>query len=184
MTERKLIMDYINHYDSPLGGITLAADGTALTGLWFDDQKYFGDTLTEEYEEKDLPVFAKAAEWLDIFFSGKDPGFIPPLSMRTTAFRRRVWEIMLEIPFGKTMTYGQIAAQIAKEKSLPHMSAQAVGGAVGHNSISLIIPCHRVVGTDGSLTGYAGGIDKKIALLELEGADMSNLYAPKKGTAL
>ena len=150
-----LIMDYINHYDSPLGGITLASDGTALTGLWFDDQKYFGDTLTEEYEEKDLPVFAKAAEWLDIYFSGKDPGFIPPLSMRTTAFRKRVWEIMLEIPFGQTMTYGQIAAQIAKEKSLPHMSAQAVGGAVGHNSISLIIPCHRVVGTDGSLTGYA-----------------------------
>ena len=184
MTERKLIMDYINHYDSPLGGITLAADGTALTGLWFDDQKYFGDTLTEEYEEKDLPVFAKAAEWLDIYFSGKDPGFIPPLSMRTTAFRRRVWEIMLEIPFGQTMTYGQIAAQIAKEKGLPHMSAQAVGGAVGHNSISLIIPCHRVVGTDGSLTGYAGGIDKKIALLELEGADMSNLYAPKKSPSL
>ena len=177
-------MDYINHYDSPIGGITLASDGTALTGLWFDDQKYFGDTLTEKYEEKNLPVFAKAAEWLDIYFSGKDPGFIPPLSMRTTAFRKRVWEIMLAIPFGQTMTYGQIAAQIAKEKDLPHMSAQAVGGAVGHNSISLIIPCHRVVGTDGSLTGYAGGIDKKIALLELEGADMSNLYAPKKGTAL
>ena len=184
MKERKLIMDYINHYDSPLGGITLASDGTTLTGLWFDDQKYFGDTLTEKYEEKDLPAFAKATEWLDIYFSGRNPGFIPPLSMRTTAFRRRVWEIMLEIPFGQTMTYGQIAAQIAKEKGLPHMSAQAVGGAVGHNSISLIIPCHRVVGTDGSLTGYAGGIDKKIALLELEGTDMSNLYAPKKGTAL
>ena len=177
-------MDYINHYDSPIGGITLASDGTALTGLWFDDQKYFGDTLTEEYEETDLLAFAKATEWLDIYFSGRNPGFIPPLSMRTTAFRRRVWEIMLEIPFGQTMTYGQIAAQIAKEKGLPQMSAQAVGGAVGHNSISLIIPCHRVVGTDGSLTGYAGGIDKKIALLELEGADMSNLYAPKKGTAL
>ena len=176
-------MDYISHYDSPLGGITLASDGTALTGLWFDDQKYFGDTLTEEYEEQDLPAFAKAAEWLDIYFSGKDPAFIPPLSMRTTAFRRRVWEIMLEIPFGQTMTYGQIAAQIAKEKGLPHMSAQAVGGAVGHNSISLIIPCHRVVGTDGSLTGYAGGIDKKIALLELEGADMSDLYAPKSQKA-
>ncbi len=96
--------------------------------------------------------------------------------MRTTAFRKRVWEIMLAIPFGQTMTYGQIAAQIAKEKGLPHMSAQAVGGAVGHHSISLITPCHRVVGTDGSLTGYAGGIDKKIALLELEGTDLSNLY--------
>ena len=177
-------MDYINHYDSPIGGITLASDGTALTGLWFDDQKYFGDTLTEEYEETNLPVFAKATEWLDIYFSGRNPGFIPPLSMRTTAFRRRVWEIMLEIPFGQTMTYGQIAAQIAKEKDLPHMSAQAVGGAVGRNSISLIIPCHRVVGTDGSLTGYAGGIDKKIALLELEGTDMSGLYVQKKEAAL
>ena len=177
-------MDYINHYDSPIGGITLASDGTALTGLWFDDQKYFGDTLTEEYEETNLPVFAKATEWLDIYFSGRNPGFIPPLSMRTTAFRRRVWEIMLEIPFGQTMTYGQIAAQIAKEKDLPHMSPQAVGGAVGHNSISLIIPCHRVVGTDGSLTGYAGGIDKKIALLELERADMSDMHVSKKGTAL
>ena len=177
-------MDYTYHYTSPLGGITLASDGAALTGLWFDDQKYFGDTLTEEYEETNLPVFAKATEWLDIYFSGRNPGFIPPLSMRTTAFRRRVWEIMLEIPFGQTMTYGQIAAQIAKEKDLPHMSAQAVGGAVGRNSISLIIPCHRVVGTDGSLTGYAGGIDKKIALLELEGTDMSGLYVQKKEAAL
>ena len=168
-------MDYINHYDSPIGGITLASDGTALTGLWFDDQKYFGDTLTEEYEETNLPVFAKATEWLDIYFSGRNPGFIPPLSMRTTAFRRRVWEIMLEIPFGQTMTYGQIAAQIAKEKDLPHMSAQAVGGAVGRNSISLIIPCHRVVGTDGSLTGYAGGIDKKIWLLSLEGVALGDV---------
>ena len=178
MTERIHVMDYINHYDSPLGGITLASGGTALTGLWFDDQKYFGDTLTEEDEKNDLPVFAKATEWLDIYFSGKDPDFIPPLSMRTTAFRKRVWEIMLEIPFGQTTTYGQIADRIAKEKGLPHMSAQAVGGAVGHNSISLIIPCHRVVGSDGSLTGYAGGIDKKIALLNLEGTDQSKMLQP------
>ncbi|MBQ9060635.1 MAG: methylated-DNA--[Firmicutes bacterium] len=177
-------MDYIYHYDSPLGGITAGADGQGLTGLWFDDQKYFGDTLTGEYEEKDLPVFAQAKEWLDIYFSGKDPGFLPPLTMRTTAFRRKVWEIMLQIPFGETMTYGQIADQIARESGLPHMSAQAVGGAVGHNSISLIIPCHRVVGTNGSLTGYAGGIDKKIALLKLEGIDINRFFVPKRGTAL
>ncbi len=164
-------MDYISHYDSPLGGITLASDGTCLIGLWFDEDKYFGDTLGESYEEKVLPVFTQTAEWLDIYFSGKDPGFLPPLSMRTTAFRKRVWEILLQIPFGKTMTYGQIAARIAEETGRPHMSAQAVGGAVGHNSISLIIPCHRVIGSDGSLTGYAGGLDKKIALLSLEGAE-------------
>ena len=169
-------MDYIDHYDSPLGGITLASDGTALTGLWFDGQKYFADNLAEEYEERELPVFAQAVKWLDIYFSGKDPGFTPTLSMRTTAFRKRVWEIMLRIPFGQTMTYGEIACCIAEEKGIPHMSAQAVGGAVAHNSISLIIPCHRVVGSDGSLTGYAGGTDKKIALLKLEGTDPADAF--------
>lgn len=169
-------MDYIDHYDSPLGGITLASDGTALTGLWFDGQKYFADTLAEEYEERELPVFAQAVKWLDIYFSGKNPGFTPTLSMRTTAFRKRVWEIMLRIPFGQTMTYGEIACCIAEEKGIPHMSAQAVGGAVAHNSISLIIPCHRVVGSDGSLTGYAGGTDKKIALLKLEGTDPADAF--------
>ena len=177
-------MDHTTHYESPIGGITIASDGAALTGLWFDGQKYFADTLADEYNEEELPVFDRTREWLDIYFSGRDPGFTPPLSMRTTPFRRRVWEIMLEIPFGKTMTYGEIAAKIASEKGIGSMSAQAVGGAVGHNSISLIIPCHRVVGTNGSLTGYAGGIDKKIALLKLEGAEMSRLFVPKRGTAL
>ena len=168
-------MDYINHYSSTLGGITLASDGASLTGLWFDEEKYFGDTLTEEFEEKDLPVFAKATEWLDIYFSGKDPGFVPPLALRTTAFRKRVCEIMLQIPFGQTMTYGEIAAQIAKAKGLPRMSAQAVGGAVSHNPISIIIPCHRVIGSDGSLTGYAGGLDRKVKLLALEGVTIGTL---------
>ena len=177
-------MTYIDHYRSPLGSITLGSDGQALTGLWFDGQKYFGDTLSEQYEEKDLPVFRETKRWLDIYFSGQAPDFTPPLSMETTPFRKRVWEIMLTIPFGQTMTYGEIAAQIAAEKGLTTMSAQAVGGAVGHNSISLIIPCHRVVGTNGSLTGYAGGIDKKVQLLTLEQADMCQLSVPTKGTAL
>ena len=177
-------MTYIDHYRSPLGSITLGSDGQALTGLWFDGQKYFGDTLSEQYEEKDLPVFRETKRWLDIYFSGQAPDFTPPLSMETTPFRKRVWEIMLTIPFGQTMTYGESAAQIAAEKGLTTMSAQAVGGAVGHNSISLIIPCHRVVGTNGSLTGYAGGIDKKVQLLTLEQADMSQLSVPTKGTAL
>lgn len=165
-------MDYTYHYDSPLGGITLASDGEALTGLWFDGQKYFADTLGGEAECKALPVFEETVRWLDIYFGGRDPGFTPPIAMRTTEFRRAVWEIMLEIPYGRTMTYGEIARRLAAERGLGSMSAQAVGGAVGHNAISLIIPCHRVVGADGSLTGYAGGIEKKRWLLELEGAEL------------
>ena len=161
-------MDYTHHYDSPLGGITLASDGNALIGLWFDGQKHFADTLNNPYGEKPLPVFGEADRWLDIYFSGKAPDFTPRLSMRTTDFRKAVWEILLTIPFGQTMTYRQIAQLVALQRRLPRMSAQAVGGAVGHNAISLIIPCHRVVGTDGSLTGYAGGMDRKIRLLQLE----------------
>ncbi|MDO4268555.1 MAG: methylated-DNA--[protein]-cysteine S-methyltransferase [Eubacteriales bacterium] len=177
-------MIYTCHYRSPLGGITLASNGTELTGLWFDGQKYFGDNLPAKYEKKQLPVFEQTIRWLDIYFGGKAPDFTPPLCMETTPFRKRVWEIMLTIPFGKTMTYGEIAGRIAKEKGLSRMSAQAVGGAVGHNSISLIIPCHRVVGTNGSLTGYAGGIEKKVKLLAMEKADMTSFFVPRKGTAL
>lgn len=161
-------IEYTHHYDSPLGGITIASDGETLTGLWFDGQKYFADTIGANHEEKNLPVFEMTDRWLDIYFSGKEPDFTPPLTMKTTEFRKMVWNIMLTIPYGKTMTYGEIATQIAEKKGMKTMSAQAVGGAVGHNSISLIIPCHRVVGTDGSLTGYAGGIDKKEWLLALE----------------
>lgn len=177
-------MEYTAHYDSPLGGITLFSDGQALTGLWFDGEKYFGEGLSQEREEKDMPAFAEAVRWLDIYFGGEEPGFLPPLAMKMTPFRREVCEIMLTIPYGETVTYGQIAGMIARRRGLEKMSAQAVGGAVGHNPISIIIPCHRVVGTNGSLTGYAGGIDRKIRLLELEGADMAGLFVPKKGTAL
>ena len=169
-------MEYIHHFESPLGGITAASDGEALTGLWFDGQKYFGNGLDPDHEEKMLPVFEQTGRWLDIYFSGEEPDFIPPLSMKTTPFRRTVWEILLSIPYGHTMTYGEIAAKIAEQKGLPGMSAQAVGGAVGHNAISLIIPCHRVVGADGSLTGYAGGLDKKQKLLALEKANVSLGY--------
>ena len=166
---------YTAHYDSPLGGITLASDGEALVGLWFDGQKYFADARAGQSvsDNPSLPVFADTRRWLDIYFSGKQPDFTPRLRMLTTPFRQAVWEIMLTIPYGDTVTYGEIAKRIAEQKGVPQMSAQAVGGAVGHNSISLIIPCHRVVGTDGSLTGYAGGIDKKVRLLQLEGTDVS-----------
>ena len=177
-------MDYFTHYDSPIGGITLVSDGAALTGLWFDGDKYYGNTQGKTCEAKDLPAFAETWRWLDIYFSGKDPGFTPALLLQTTDFRRAVCEIMLTIPFGQTMTYGEIAKLIAEQRGITRMSAQAVGGAVGHNPISLIIPCHRVIGANGSLTGYGGGIDKKVKLLQLEGVDMGALFVPAKGTAL
>ena len=165
-------MDYTYHYISPLGGITLASDGEALTGLWFDGQKHFADTLGDVQEEKPLPIFEEAVKWLDLYFSGKDPGFVPKLSTHGTPFREAVWEILRTIPFGETMTYGEIAARLASTRGLDKMSARAVGSAVGRNPISLIIPCHRVVGAGGSLTGYAGGINKKRFLLALEGAEL------------
>ena len=164
-------LQFTYHYASPLGGITIASDGEQLTGLWFDDQKYFADTLDEEHEEKVLPVFEQTRQWLDIYFGGREPDFTPPLFMKTTDFRMAVWEIMLTIPYGKTMTYGEIADRIARQKGIAKMSARAVGGAVGHNSISLIIPCHRVMGANGSLTGYAGDIDKKVKLSHLDKED-------------
>ena len=168
-------MEYTYNYRSPLGDITMASDGISLNGLWFKEQKYFADSLDENCEVKSLPVFEETIRWLDIYFSGKVPDFTPKIEMKTSDFRKSVWKILLTIPYGQTMTYGEIAKIIAKQKGLSRMSAQAVGGAVGHNSISLIIPCHRVVGTNGSLIGYAGGIDKKIKLLTLEKA----LICPK-----
>ena len=177
-------MDFTHRFNSPLGGITMASDGEALTGLWFDGQKYFAASLEKEHEERMLPVFDLADKWLNLYFSGSEPGFLPPLLMRATEFRKTVWEILLTIPYGKTMTYGEIADRITAERGLSRMSAQAVGGAVAHNAISLMIPCHRVVGMDGSLTGYAGGLEKKIWLLEMENTSkkgsLSNVGVKKK----
>lgn len=173
-------MDYTYHYISQFGGITLASNGEALTGLWFDGQKYFAQTLDPEHCECELPVFSQTCEWLDIYFGASEPDFTPPLKMRGSPFRRAVWEILLTIPYGQTMTYGEIAAKMAERGGLERMSAQAVGGAVGHNPISLMIPCHRVVGANGNLTGYAGGIDKKVELLTMEKADISSLFVPGK----
>ena len=177
-------MQYITHYQSPLGGITISSDGTALTGLWFDGQKYFASTLGADYKEKDLPVFTETKRWLDIYFSGREPDFTPPLSLKGSAFRMAVWQILQSISYGQTITYGDIARQLAAQTGKKKMSAQAVGDAVGHNPISIIVPCHRVVGAGGSLTGYAGGIDKKVQLLELEGIDTTEFTMPTKGTAL
>lgn len=177
-------MQYICHYKSPLGGITMASDGTALTGLWFDGQKYFAEGLTETSAAKTLPVFDETVRWLDIYFSGHRPDFTPLLNLEGTAFRKEVWQLLLQIPYGETTTYGELAAQLAAHNGLKQMSAQAVGGAVGHNPISIIVPCHRVVGIGGSLTGYAGGLAKKLALLKLEGIDTAKFTMPSKGTAL
>ena len=163
-------MQYTTFYESPIGRMLLAADDAGLTGLWFEGQKYFARCLDRETEEKELPVFAEAKRWLDIYFSGKEPDFTPPLHFTGTDFQKEVWEILCAIPYGQTMTYGAIADRLAKKRGLSRMSAQAVGGAVGHNNLSIIVPCHRVVGSDGSLTGYAGGIERKTFLLNLENA--------------
>ena len=161
-------MIYVSKYSSPLGKITLASEEDALVGLWFDGQKHFGSTLTSDYKEIYTPVLEEASFWLNIYFSGKVPDFLPKLKYGRSDFQKIVCDCMLEIPYGKTTTYGEIALSVAKSLGLEKMSAQAVGGAVGRNPISIIIPCHRVVGARGKLTGYAGGIDKKLKLLELE----------------
>ena len=201
-------MTYTAHSNSPLGGITLASDGHALTGLWFDGQKHFPATYRNRTsEDSDLPVFKQTQKWLDIYFAGECPDFIPPLAPQGTLFQQKIWELLLAIPYGKTMTYGEIAKRFVETRLIAslhdatpqsaflrgascsgaslrdaslqgtsiqgtlltkNMSAQAVGGAVGHNPVSLIIPCHRVIGANGSLTGYAGGLERKKYLLELE----------------
>ena len=161
----------------------MAADDAGLVGLWFVGQKHFAPGLTQA-REWETPVLAAAGRWLDLYFAGRRPHFTPPLHLTGTGFRMAVWSLLQEIPYGEVTTYGELARQLAQRLEVPHMSAQAVGGAVGHNPISLMIPCHRAVGTNGSLTGYGGGIQRKKALLELERADMHGLFVPKKGTAL
>ena len=178
-------MTYVSHYASPLGGnITIASNGECLTGLWFDGQKYFGRTLPAAYKEADLPVLQAAKAYLDAYFEGRAPGCLPPLRPAGTPFQQAAWAALLRIPRGQTTTYGRIAQGLAGDGALASPCAQAVGSAVGRNPISIFIPCHRVVGADGSLTGYAGGIDKKVALLRLEGVDTGGLRLPRRGTAL
>ena len=167
-------MQYIMRYNSPLGEMLLACDEEGLTGAWFAGQKYFAAGLDENAAESEHEHLLTASRWLDVYFSGRDPGRPPKLHIPASAFRTAVWEELLKIPYGQTRTYGEIADMIARRMGKEKMSAQAVGGAVGHNPISVIIPCHRVLASDGSLTGYAGGLDKKLALLRLERA---SLYA-------
>lgn len=171
-------MTFTQRYDSPMGGILLAADEIGLTGVWFDGQKYFARGLPKERTERNTPVLSAAKCWLDVYFTGREPDFMPPLNPIGSEFQRAVWELLLQIPYGQTTTYGALAQELAKRQELAHMSAQAVGGAVGRNKISILIPCHRVVGTGGRLTGYAGGVDRKAGLLELE---HSGLCIPRRG---
>ena len=163
-------MTYTQWYDSPLGDILLAADSAGLTGVWFHGEKFFARYLEEQHEERETPLLQRAKRWLDVYFSGKEPDFTVPFHFNGTDFQNEVCRILCTIPYGRTTTYGEIAKQIACRRGLSRMSAQAVGGAVGHNGISIIVPCHRVIGANGSLTGYAGGLDKKRALLTLEKA--------------
>jgi len=171
-------------YLTPVARITLACDGEGknLVGLWTEGQKYHGDTIPEAMIVRDdMPIFKDAKKWIDRYFSGEKPK-ISELALAPIggAFRQEVWRILCEIPYGEVITYGSIAQKIAVKMGRKSMSSQAVGGAVGHNPISIIIPCHRVVGSNGSLTGFSGGIQMKIKLLELEGVDMSRLFVPRK----
>ena len=175
---------YIKTYKAPFTTIYMRSDGEYLTGLWFENSR---DSSKHQYcfEEKDLPIFDETIKWLDIYFSGKNPNFIPEYKIENlTPFRKQVIDIMNKIPYGKTVTYSDIAKEIANSKGIQRMSAQAVGGAVGWNPICIIIPCHRVVGSNGSLVGYGGGIKNKIKLLEIEKNDMSKFTVPQKETAL
>ena len=169
---------YVCRYRSPLGGMTLAGEGGWLTGLWFDGQKHFAESLSAEQEEGVLPVLEETMAWLDLYFQGRDPGTVPPLRPSGSPFRLSVWDVLRRIPRGQVVTYGWIAAEIARKNGGTRMSARAVGGAVGHNPISILIPCHRVVGSNGTLTGYAGGLERKIRLLSLEGVDPEHLRTP------
>lgn len=177
-------MLYYKKAISPLGEITLRSDGEALTGLWFADDKHYGAKDIAGAALADLDVFMQAEAWLAEYFAGREPKVSVPLKLQGSEFQMQVWRLLQEIPYGRLVTYGDIAKQIAKQKGLSRMSAQAVGGAVGHNPLCLIVPCHRVVGANGSLTGYGGGMWRKVYLLELEKVDMSKLTVPTKGTAL
>lgn len=177
-------MLYYKKAASPLGEITLRSDGEALTGLWFADDKHYGAKDIAGAALADLDVFMQAEAWLAEYFAGREPKVSVSLKLQGSEFQMQVWRLLQDIPYGRLVTYGDIAKKIAAQKGLARMSAQAVGGAVGHNPLCIIVPCHRVVGANGSLTGYGGGMWRKVRLLELEKVDMSKLTVPTKGTAL
>lgn len=167
------IMERMAHWLSPLGGMTMSADEIGLTGLWFDGQKNFAEAISPDtLEEPSYPVFRQTVEWLSVYFGGSDPGFTPPLHLKGTPFRKAVWSVLLSIPYGETRTYGEVARAVSAAAGSIHVSPRAAGGAAGHNPISLIVPCHRVIGASGGLTGYAGGLERKARLLAMEGISL------------
>jgi methylated-DNA-[protein]-cysteine S-methyltransferase len=163
-------MDYVHSIASPVGMLTLASDGESISGLWIEGQRYFKRTLEDDVLEQNLPVFDAVKKWLAVYFSGLEPDFMPPLKPRGTPFQRAIWDALSRIPYGTTTTYGELAEDYETKNKGKGTSPRAVGGAVGHNPISILIPCHRVLGKNGGLTGYAGGLDRKLELLRLEGA--------------
>lgn len=165
-------MHYISKYNSPFGEITIASDGDCVIGLWFEGQKYFAATLNENCSEKELPIFHNIKMWLDDYFACKNSPMNEQISLKGSPFQQAVWRVLQRIPYGHMMTYGEVANVVAKELGKRWMSAQAVGNAVGHNPISIVVPCHRVVGSNGKMVGYAGGIERKIGLLKLEQSDL------------
>ena len=179
-------MTYKYVYETPgnFSNMIMNSDGEYLTGLWFENSRDSSKHIID-CEEKNLEVFTETKKWLDTYFSGKNPNFTPKYKIeKLTPFRKEVIDIMNSIEYGNVVTYNDISKIIAEKRGMKRMSSQAVGGAVGWNPICIIIPCHRVVGTSGSLTGYGGGINNKIELLKLEGNDMSKYFIPKRGTAL
>ena len=177
---------YKTTIESAIGKITLGSDGESLTGLWIEGQRYFGATVPDDMLLNDhLNVFTLTKDWLNRYFEGEKPRISElPLAPSGGEFRQTVWKMLTEIPYGEVITYGELARKIARQRGIERMSAQAIGGAVGHNPIAIIIPCHRVVGANGNLTGYAGGIQMKLQLLQHEGVDINRFYIPTKGTAL
>ncbi len=161
-------MQYTSYYSSPLGNLLIAADEIGLIGIWFENQKYFGNCLSGNYIPKELPIFAKTKKWLNLYFSKQNPDFSIPIHFIGTEFQKEVWQIISRIPYGQTTTYGNIARQMSNGRNTSRMSAQAVGNAIGHNPISIIVPCHRILNKRGDLTGYSAGLERKKFLLTLE----------------
>ena len=163
-------MTYRKDFPSPIGILTAVSDGTSITGLWMENQRYWGQSVSADPADgSNLEVMNQLQKWLDAYFNGKEPSFFVPCKADGTVFQQAVWEQLNRIPYGKTVTYGQIAKTIEQESG-KIVSAQAVGNAIGRNPICILIPCHRVIGSNGELTGYAAGIDRKRILLELEKA--------------
>lgn len=179
-------MYFYGFYDSPVGRLTVAGDEKHIVGLWLEQQRFYMDVLQGQVAaEKETEVIRLAKNWIDRYFAGKKPGIHElPIKFIGSDFRVDVWQMLTEIPYGEIITYGELAKKIAGKRGIKAMSAQAVGGAVGHNPISIIVPCHRVMGKNGNLTGYSGGAAAKLKLLEHEGMDTVHLYMPKRGTVL